>query len=321
MEAKSQFLELYVDMLTSPWFSLALLLILISVIATLGCFVVEEKTVVIVERLGRYHRQLQPGFYILIPGIDRVKSTTWLWKVESEKHKIIWRPDHFTAVPCYTRIYDFAPIPAWTKDKIQLVVDGLLHYHIENPKNAMYGGDVGKALSLWIDSVLCQTVAQFTYEELQMNPSLIHQYAFKQIEDQKERQDSLSCESLGIILKRLDIQSLLPPEEIRDNFANLSKEIHTIQARKKIQEKELEHNLAAFHHEIRRREMDLKWELETYRKRSEYQAQAYKILRDAGQSDNFMIKMDQNRLLCSASSQNHIIIPHDLFRADSANES
>ncbi len=37
--------------------------------------IVREKTVVIVEQLGKYHRTLQPGLNFLIPLIDRAAYT------------------------------------------------------------------------------------------------------------------------------------------------------------------------------------------------------------------------------------------------------
>lgn len=71
----------------------------------------------IVERLGRYHATLGPGFHVLIPFFDKVAYRLSL------KEEAIEVP----------------PQEAFTKDNVKVEVDGVLYLTVRNATNAAYG--------------------------------------------------------------------------------------------------------------------------------------------------------------------------------------
>ncbi|GMR52399.1 hypothetical protein PMAYCL1PPCAC_22594, partial [Pristionchus mayeri] len=71
----------------------------------------------IIERMGRFHKVLEPGVNILIPCIDEIKY------VQSLKEKTI----------------DIHPQGAVTLDNVQLQLDGVLYLQIFDPYKASYG--------------------------------------------------------------------------------------------------------------------------------------------------------------------------------------
>ncbi len=99
---------------TIALFGLALFLIVVLV---RSARVVPQKTVVIIERLGKYFATLEPGFHIIIPFIDRVAH------VHSLKEMVI----------------DVPPQSCITKDNIAVEVDGILYMQIQDPVKATYG--------------------------------------------------------------------------------------------------------------------------------------------------------------------------------------
>lgn len=103
-------------MLTTTIVSLFVLaLVLITVAKT--AIIVPQRTVAIVERLGKYAKTLEAGFHILIPFIDRV----------SYKHSLKEVALDVDQQGCIT------------KDNIQVVVDGILYLQVIDPKLASYG--------------------------------------------------------------------------------------------------------------------------------------------------------------------------------------
>lgn len=64
-----------------------LYLVLLGVAASMvvNYTIVVEKTVVVVERLGKFNRVLKPGIHFLIPFIDRKVPMSWVTFVEVDK--------------------------------------------------------------------------------------------------------------------------------------------------------------------------------------------------------------------------------------------
>ncbi len=79
--------------------------------------IVPQRTVYIVERLGKYHATLEAGFHLLMPFVDRI----------AYKHTL---KEQTIDVPSQSCI---------TKDNIQVVVDGVMYIQVIDPKKASYG--------------------------------------------------------------------------------------------------------------------------------------------------------------------------------------
>lgn len=91
------------------------MILLISIMRSIR--VVPAKTVLVIERLGKYASTLHAGFHILVPFIDRVAYS------HSLKEQAVDVPTQ----PCFT----------W--DNVKVDVDGVLYYRVVDPKKASYG--------------------------------------------------------------------------------------------------------------------------------------------------------------------------------------
>ena len=69
-----------------------------------------------VERLGRYHRTLQPGLNFVIPYIDRV----------------------YTAIDLREQVVSFQPQPVITEDNLVVEIDTVLYFQVTDPRAAAY---------------------------------------------------------------------------------------------------------------------------------------------------------------------------------------
>ncbi len=79
--------------------------------------IVPQKTVYIIERLGKYNATLEAGFHILIPFVDKV----------AYRHSM------------KEMVMDVPPQVCITKDNISVEVDGILYIQIVDPTKASYG--------------------------------------------------------------------------------------------------------------------------------------------------------------------------------------
>lgn len=81
--------------------------------------IVPEKSIKIIERFGKYHKTLRPGFNIFIPFLDRIAY--WI----SEKEDAI-NIDNQSAI---------------TKDNVALQIDGVVFFKVVDPYKSAYGID------------------------------------------------------------------------------------------------------------------------------------------------------------------------------------
>jgi regulator of protease activity HflC (stomatin/prohibitin superfamily) len=95
-----------------------LLLLAVFVLTTLArtVRVVPQATAVIVERLGRYSRTLEPGLHFLLPFIDRVRAI----------------------VDLREQVVSFPPQPVITSDNLVVSIDTVIYYQPTDPRAAVY---------------------------------------------------------------------------------------------------------------------------------------------------------------------------------------
>jgi regulator of protease activity HflC (stomatin/prohibitin superfamily) len=171
--------------------SSTVILILLGVlllIAFLSTFkVVPQRSVFIVERLGKYSRTLDAGFHILIPFIDKIA-----YKQNLKEQAI-----------------DVASQICITKDNIAVEVDGILYLQVMDPTKASYGIDNYRFAVIQISqttmrSVIGRMELDKTFEERETVNATIVSAVDK------------ASEPWGIKVSRYEVKNIAPPQSIRD---------------------------------------------------------------------------------------------------------
>jgi regulator of protease activity HflC (stomatin/prohibitin superfamily) len=92
------------------------ILLLVVVFASLSIKIIQQSEVLMIERLGKYHKTAQSGLNFVIPILDRVVK------------KIDLR----------TQVIDSPPQPVITKDNVTMAIDTVVYYQITDPFKATY---------------------------------------------------------------------------------------------------------------------------------------------------------------------------------------
>ncbi|MBD8077607.1 SPFH domain-containing protein [Cellulosimicrobium arenosum] len=97
---------------------IVLVLVLIFVIVALvkAVRIVPQAVALIVERLGRYSRTLEPGLHLLVPFVDRVRAS----------------------VDLREQVVSFPPQPVITSDNLVVSIDTVIYFQVTDPKSAVY---------------------------------------------------------------------------------------------------------------------------------------------------------------------------------------
>ena len=163
------------------------LIILAIIILSKSAKVVPQKTVYIVERLGKYSGTLEAGFHILIPFIDRIRY------VHSLKENAIDVPEQ----SCIT------------KDNIQVDIDGILYFVIVDPVKASYG------------------INDYAFASIQLAQTTMRSEVGKiDLDKTFEEREKINMEIVaavdkasmpwGLKVTRYEIKNIVPPPSIKD---------------------------------------------------------------------------------------------------------
>ena len=165
-----------------------IVLVIFLLVAFLSTFkVVPQRSVYIVERLGKYSRSLEAGFHILIPFIDKIS-----YKQNLKEQAI-----------------DVASQICITRDNIAVEVDGVLYLQVIDLQKASYGIDNYKFAVIQISqttmrSVIGKMELDKTFEEREtVNGTIV------------EAVDKASV-PWGIKVSRYEVKNISPPQSIKD---------------------------------------------------------------------------------------------------------
>lgn len=96
--------------------------------------VVPPGTFVVVERLGKYNRQLDSGWHILFPYFERLRRVKWSYM--GQNNEVVHKTYRY--IPFDNIQMDVPPVCCMSSDQVQLTVDIVLFYTITGGKDAMY---------------------------------------------------------------------------------------------------------------------------------------------------------------------------------------
>ena len=150
-------------------------------------YIVPQRHVYIVERLGKYHRQLQAGFHIIIPFIDKVAYR------HSLKEMVIDVPEQI----CITR------------DNISVEVDGILYIRVVDPQKASYGINN----YMFATTQIAQTTMRSVMGRLHLDQTFEER---EHINGQIVEAADKASDPWGIKVTRYEIKDIKPPQSIKD---------------------------------------------------------------------------------------------------------
>lgn len=92
-------------------------IVLLAILITVGSIrIIPQARAGIVERLGKYHKTLEPGLNLIVPGIDRLRPL----------------------VDLREKVVSFPPQPVITEDNLVVNIDTVIYFQVTNPKSATY---------------------------------------------------------------------------------------------------------------------------------------------------------------------------------------
>src|SRR5688500_16140347 len=112
--------------------------ILVVTMALSGLKVVQQAEVMVVERLGRFHRVLSSGVNVIWPIIERPRRISWRYMSTDVDGRNFAMARELTRIDVRETVYDFPRQNVITKDNVNIIINALVYLQITDPKKAVY---------------------------------------------------------------------------------------------------------------------------------------------------------------------------------------
>src|ERR1700746_704610 len=149
--------------------------------------VVPQARAAVVERLGRYSRTLSPGLTLVVPFIDRIRST----------------------IDLREQVVSFPPQPVITEDNLVVSIDSVIYFQVTDPKSATY------EIANYIQAIeqLTVTTLRNVIGGLDLESALSSR---EQINAELRGVLDEATRKWGIRVNRVELKAIDPPGSIKD---------------------------------------------------------------------------------------------------------
>ncbi len=170
---------------------LTVILVIVAFFAIVTIFktarIVPTQSVFVVERLGKYRKNLEAGFHILIPFLDKV----------SYKHSL------------KEMAIDVPPQTCITKDNIAVEIDGVLYLRVTDPVKASYGiGNYAFAITQLAQTTMRSEIGKIDLDVTFESRDNINSSIVAAVDE--------ASDPWGIKVTRYEIKNIETPQTIRD---------------------------------------------------------------------------------------------------------
>src|SRR6476469_10049353 len=192
----------------------ALILILLALVAAFAFTsfkIVGQAEVMVIERLGRFHRIAHSGFNILIPFIERPRSIDVRYlEVDVGGVKKI-TAGTTSRIDLREQVLNFPSQPVITKDNVTIDIDAVLYYRIADPQKATYAvQNLPYALETLTRTTLRNIVGEMELDATLASRDAINTRMREVIEE--------AAIGWGVDLTRVELQAIEPPRDIKQSM-------------------------------------------------------------------------------------------------------
>lgn len=173
--------------------------------------IVGQAEVLVVERLGRFHRIARSGLNILIPFIERPKTIDVRY-FESDVTGVKRISAGSTSrIDLREQVLNFPSQPVITKDNVTIDIDAVIYYRVADPQKATYAvQNLPYALETLTRTTLRNIVGEMELDSTLGSRDIINKRMREVIED--------ASMGWGVDVTRVELQSIEPPRDIQQSM-------------------------------------------------------------------------------------------------------
>lgn len=169
--------------------ALAVLLVIAVVIVIGAIKIIPQASAGIIERLGKYHRTLEPGLNLIFPGIDRLRPL----------------------VDLREKVVSFPPQPVITEDNLVVNIDTVIYFQVTNAKSATYEiENYIQGIEQLVVTTLRNSVGGLDLEEALTSRDHINAILRGVLDE--------ATSKWGVRVNRVEIKAIEPPPSVQESM-------------------------------------------------------------------------------------------------------
>ncbi len=182
-------------------------LVLAVILVARGIKIVRQAEVMMVERLGKFHRMLTPGINVLWPIIDQPRQVAWLTiaRAGNRTANVIRVNDR---IDMRETVLDFPQQRVITRDNVVIEINGLLFAQVTDAMRAAYEvNNLPNAIEKLAQTTLRNIIGELDLDKALSSRDEINGKMREVLDD--------ATDKWGVKVNRVELQDISPPPEIQ----------------------------------------------------------------------------------------------------------
>lgn len=173
--------------------------------------IIGQAEVIVVERLGRFHRVARSGLNLLLPFIERPRHLDVRYSENDVSGVRRITSGSTSRIDLREQVLNFPSQPVITKDNVTIDIDAVLYYRIADPQKATYSvQNLPYALETLTKTTLRQIVGEMELDATLASREMINRRMREVIEE-------VSI-GWGVDVTRVELQAIEPPHDIQQSM-------------------------------------------------------------------------------------------------------
>ena len=170
--------------------------------------IIGQAEVIVVERLGRFHRVARSGLNLLLPFIERPRHLDVRYSETDVSGTRRITSGSASRIDLREQVLNFPSQPVITKDNVTIDIDAVLYYRIADPQKATYSvQNLPYALETLTKTTLRQIVGEMELDSTLASREMINKRMREVIEE--------ASIGWGVDVTRVELQAIEPPHDIQ----------------------------------------------------------------------------------------------------------
>ncbi len=173
-----------------------------------GLIIVQQAEAVIVERLGKFEKELGPGLNFIFPILESPRYISWKMTTKLPNGESYSYIKERLKIDLREAVYDFPRQNVITKDNVTISINALLYFQIVDAKSAVYEiQNLPEAIEKLTQTTLRNLVGAIDLDETLVSRDKIN-HELRAILDE-------ATNKWGVKVNRVELQDIIPPADIQ----------------------------------------------------------------------------------------------------------
>lgn len=189
-------------------FIIIALVVFAIIIVFKGVKIVPQSRSMIIERLGKFHSQLQTGVNIIIPLLDKAQSIDEI-VVTTHGGRKLYHSRKQSLIDLREKVYDFPRQNVITRDNVSIEIDAVIYFQVVDAIRAVYEiQNLPQAIEKLAKTTLRNIIGEMDLDETLSSRDKINS-KLTEIMDE-------ATDKWGVKVSRVELQNIDPPQDIKD---------------------------------------------------------------------------------------------------------